>query len=458
MENEAKADGRSGRRDLTAGPIGQLIFRLALPGTVETAIFSISGLFHAYWMGKIGGAALAAVAMGTTLRIVLISPMMGLSMGGMAVVARYIGAGETRRADRALAQAILLVVIIVIPLAILGLIMMRTFLGWMGSEGEVLTGAMAYLRIIFGGLLFMEMLPSMNGVIRGAGHPEYTLRTNLVNIGVLALVEPVLVLGLGPFPAIGVRGAGWASVLGSFCGVVAQATVLWSGRAGLRPRLRDFRPDVSLMRSILRVALPTSAQRLSPNLGSALMMRLVSAQGTEALTAYSVASRVFGMLQGPTMGIRTAAATMVGQNLGAKLPERSERSAWIAARAAAVAGLILFAAVNLVPATVIGLFSREPGVAGIGTVYLRYALLSGTFAAWSQVMGSALSGAADAITPMLANTGALWFVQLPVSWLLATRLGLGPPGIWIGLAASHLSAAIALTLRFRKGHWKFTKL
>ena len=445
---------RRRQRDLTTGSLTKQILQLSVPSAAEQALFALSGLVHAYWLGRVGGLALAAITMGTTLRIALISPMMGLSAGGMAVVARHVGAGEQRRADHAVAQVILLIVAFVVPLAIIGQLMGPTFLRWMGAKGELLESAVDYVRIIFGGLLFMEMLPTMNGVIRAAGHPEYTLRINIVNIAVMVLVASVLVPGLGPFPALGVRGAGWAAVVGSASGVAAQLVTLASGRSGVRLHLADVRPDLPTMGRVLRIAVPTAAQRFSPNLANAVLMKLVSALGDQVLVAYSLMTRLSGFLQCPSFGLGSAAATMVGQNLGAKQPRRAQRATMLAARAAIGCGLVLFSGLNIWPASVLGVFERNQAVVAVGLVAARYLLFSGTAMAWSMVMGSALVAAGDAVAAMLVSIGSMWLVQLPLCWALSGPLNMGAQGIWAGLVASYLVGAVVMTLRFRQGRWK----
>ena len=222
-------------------------------------------------------------------------------------------------------QSLLLLVAFVLSLSIVGWLLAPTLLRWMGAEGALLSESVAYCRVVFAGLLFMEMLPTMNGVIRGAGHPS-TLRSNLVNVAVMAIAEPVLVLGLGPVPALGVAGAAWAVVLGSVAGVLVQLVILVRGSAGVAIHLSDARPDLGTMRRILRIAMPTALQRLSPNLANAVLLRIIAGLGTDVLGAYSVVSRLFGFLQCLSVGIGNAAATMMGQRpRGQTKPERAEK-------------------------------------------------------------------------------------------------------------------------------------
>ena len=411
-------------------------------------------LLAAFWMGKIGGAALGAVAMGTTLRIVLISPMMGLSGGGMAMVSRFIGAQDDRQADLVVMQSILLIVLFVTPLAIIGHLFGPTFLRWMGAEGELASQAMAYLRIIFSGLFFMECLPSLNGIIRGAGHPEYTLRINVVNVVVLSLLGPLLTFGFGPLSAMGVRGVAWATVLGSASGVTAQVVTLLRGKAGVRLHLADLRPNLDIMKRILRIAVPTSLLRFSPNLANAWLMALVTAQGVTALTAYSVLSRVAGFFQTPAFAVGGAAGTLMGQNLGANKPDRAEKATVLSTVGAMALSLVLFGLVCIWPRPLLALFDSTEAVLLVGVAAVPYFLVSSVGMAWSDVMGRALGGAGDAISPLLMSVAALWGVQLPLAWLLSQHFGLGPQGIWLGLVAGNLVAGAAMTWRFRAGRWR----
>jgi len=442
------------QRDLTTGPLGNLIVQLSVPAAGETALFQVATLLDLVWLGRYGDVALPAATLGYTLRLVLISPTMGLSMGGMAVVARYLGAKDQARADHAVTQAILLVLAIVAPLSVIGYAEAPTFLAWMGAQGALLDEAIRYCRVIFPGLLFLEMLPSVNGVMRGAGHPEYTLRSNVVNIGIMMVTEPVLVLGLGPMPALGVAGAAWAWVLGSAAGVVVQALILVRGRAGVTIHLADARPDPDTMRRILKVALPTAAQRFSPNLANAVLMRLIAGLGTDVLSAYSVVSRLFAFLQCFSMGIGSAATALVGQNLGAGHPARAERATTLGVWGSIGSSLAAYGLLNLASGPIVGLFVQEESIMAIAAQALLFMIVSGAGAGWLWVVGSALAGAGDAVSPMLANMAALWLVQLPTCWVLSGPLGLGATGIWAGVALGYLAGALGVTLQFRRGRWK----
>jgi putative MATE family efflux protein len=432
---------------LTVGGLGRHILRLSVPATAEQGLFSATDLVNLFLLGMVGGTAQAGVAMATTLRIVLISPMMGLSVGGMAIVARHIGAQERRQADHAVMQTILLILLFIAPISVLGEVLGNVFLGWLGAKDALLADALTYLRVIFWGLFFMECLPTLNGVIRAAGHPEQTLLINTCRSLTLVILGPLLI------PRLGVLGAGWTDVLSNAVGVAAQVVVLLRGSAGLRLHWRDVRPDFPMMGRILKVAMPTSAQRFAPNLTSALLMRLVSSFGNPVLTAYTVVTRVMGFLQGPAMGISTATSTLVGQNLGARKPERAERAAMLSLYAALACSFLILGALCLWPAPVLGLFNRSADVLPIAVVTVRYMLLAGVATAWSTVMVAALCGAGDTLSTMWIGVGSL-IAQLSLSWALAQGLNLGPIGIWLGLGSGQFLGALAMTVRLRQGHWR----
>ncbi len=456
VQKEAVRPAQGRMRELTVGNVPRQVFSLALPSTLETFVQTVARLLDTFWMGQVGGMAIPAVAMGTTLRMVLISPMMGLSMGGMAVVARYIGARDEENANRAVMQCLLLIALFSVPIMAIGYWGFPVFLGWMGATGEVLESAVAYLRVLFTGLFFLECLPTMSGIVRGAGRPEYTLRINLLNVVVLAISVPVLSLGWGPFPAMGVRGAALGSVLGAMAGVAGIFYVLFTGQAGVRPRLRHLRPDWAMMRRILRISIPNSLERLSPNLGAAVFMRLVTAFGDQVLTAYSIFHQLWGFFQAVTMGAANASATMVGQNLGADKPERSEQAAYVGSKGAAGISLVLYGILAIAAKPLLGLFTQDPEVIALAAAGLAYSIPGVTVRGWGQVLGRALGGAGDALSPMVVSIGALWVVQIPACWLLTQFIG--PTGIWISLVLGDLAHALAITWRFRQGRWKLRRI
>jgi len=446
------------QRNYTSGSLARNIWDLALPMTAGQVLFGLPGIAESYWLGKLGSAALAAASMGMALRIVMISLIMGLSTGGMALVARHVGAGEQAAADRATQQTQMLILIAVMLLGAIGFIFAPPLLQLMGAEGVVLREGIRYARVIFVGLWAIELIPSMSALFRGAGSAEWAFRISLVATGTTFFLQPVLILGWGSVPSLGLMGAALAQVLGSAVGVAFQQYVLLTGHARVRIRLDDVRLDRRMMGRILRVALPTAVERFMPNLAQTIMLGLVATWGVVTLAGYNVTTRMFSLTMMASMGLGGVAPTLVGQNLGAQQPERAERSARaVAGVATALVVLALIPLAVLAPQA-IALFNTEPAVIAAGTHCLRVMALGQAFMTLVQVIGMSLRGAGDTLSPMLISTGSLWLVQLPLAYSLSQAAGWGTTGLWLALTITPIVTAAALSLRFRQGQWKVGRI
>jgi len=441
-------------RDYTSGSLVRNIWDLGLPLAGSSLLFSLPSIAESYWLGKVSRTALAAASMGMALRIVLISLIMGVSTGGMALVARHVGAREQEAADRATEQTQLLIVGAAVLLGAVGYTFAPALLRLMGAEGDTWGEAVRYARVIFVGLWAMELIPSMGAVLRGAGSADWAFRINVVSTGALLLLQPLLTLGLGPLPALGVQGAALAQVLGNTVGVAFQQMVFLTGRARVRIRLKDLGVDRHMMARILRLALPSSVERFMPNLAQTIMLKLVAAWGETTLAGYAVTTRLFGLAMMVTMGFGGAAPTLVGQNLGARKPTRAERSAWLVA--AIACGLVV---VTLIPLAwgaprAIALFNSDPEIVAVGVRCLRIMALGRVFLTLATVIAMALRGAGDTLSPMWISTGTLWLVQIPLTYALPRIAGWGVTGLWVALTITPLVTAGAVCLRFLQGHWK----
>ena len=442
------------QRDYTSGRLVRNIWDLAPPMAAGQVLFGLPGIAESYWLGKLGSAALAAASLGMALRIVLISLIMGLSTGGMALVARHMGAGEQAAADRAAQQTQMLILVAAVFLGTVGFLFAAPFLQWMGAEGVVLKEGVHYARALFVGLWAMELIPSMSALFGGAGSAEWAFRISLVATGTILFLQPLLILGWGPGPSLGVRGAAWAQVLGNAVGVALQQVVLLTGRARIRIRLNEGRVDRRMMGRILRLALPTAVERFMPNLAQTIMLGLVATWGVVTLAGYNVTTRIFSLTMMASMGLGGVAPTLMGQNLGAQQPERAERSGWaVAGVATGLVALALIPPVWLAPQA-IALFNTEPAVIAAGTHCLRVMALGQAFMTLALTVSMALRGAGDTLSPMVVSTGSLWLVQLPLAYGLSQAAGWGAMGLWLALAITPIVTAAAICLRFRQGRWK----
>mgnify|MGYP001150591035 CR=1 FL=1 len=444
--------------DYTSGRLARNIWDLGLPMTAGQLLFALPGIMESYWLGKLGSVALAAASMGTALRIVVISLIMGLSTGGMALVSRHVGAGEQAAADQATQQTQVLILIAAALLGAGGFVLAPPLLRLMGAEGAMLREGVRYARVVFVGLWAMELIPSMAALLRGAGSAECAFRISLVASVSACFLQPFLILGWGSLPSLGVRGAALAQVLGNTAGLVLQQYIFLTGRARIHIRLAELGFDRHMMGRILRLALPAAVERFMPNLARTIMLALIAAWGTATLAGYNVTTRVFSLTMMASMGLGAVAPTLVGQNLGAQQPERAERSAWAVAGVAMSLVVPLLIPLTLLAPQAIALFNTEPAVIAAGTHCLRVMATGQAFMSLGMIIAMSLRGAGDTLSPMLISTGTLWLVQIPLAYGLPQVAGWGTTGLWLALTITPIVSAGAMSLRFRQGRWKMRRI
>lgn len=441
-------------RDLTTGSLHRNIWRLAVPMILEMGVLNVFQILDTLWVGKLGSAALAAVTISITIRWVLNSLANGLGIGGLAVVARRIGERDQRAAAHAASQTILLGVIMSFLVGALGLLLARPLLVLLGADAEVLPLGLVYLRITLSGLFTLILMFAINSILRGAGEARWATIVSITSTAVTVVTEWVLVFGWGPFPALGVAGSAWGFVLGFGSGVALQIIVLLSGKARIRISLRDMKPDFRLMWQIVRIALPSTGQMVLRSSSRLIIVALVGLYGTFATAGYGVANRLLLVTLIPGFGLGNAAGTLVGQNLGARKPNRAERSAWWVSTYAAVymiiAATLLFAFAN----PLMTLFDATPQVVEIGTECIRIVAPSMILAIVGVILARGFDGAGDTVPAMGINLITLWGIEAPVAFGMAQRLGLGITGIWWGRAIANAANGLLFAIWFRLGRWK----
>ncbi len=434
------------------------VWHLAFPMSISSLLMALPTTLDMFWMGKLGVAALASVGIVQSLRMAIISPIIGLSVGGGAAVARYIGAGDQERANLALFQSLVLFLLIVGSIGLAGFIFARPLLRLLGLGEDVIPLALSYARIIFAGLLAMEMLPTVGGLLNASGSPERSLQANIIAAIIIILLEPLLVFGLGPFPQLGIRGAGMAMVLGNSLGSCYHVFVLLTGRARVRIDRKSLRLDWQLMKRIILITLPAGIQQSTFNIANTVLIRIVSAYGTTTLAAYSVVTRILQLVQMPYLSLGRASATMVGQNLGAAKASRAEKSAWLIATLTMILAGLSMTVLSFMAKPIISVFNAEVGVVSVGVSMIRIVAIGQVFMSLSRVMESSLGGSGDTISPMVINIIALWFIQLPLAYSFSWIVGWGTNGIWLALSIGYMVAALIMTLRFQQGKWKLKEI
>jgi putative MATE family efflux protein len=441
-------------RDLTRGSLHRAIWYLAPAMMLEMGVLNVAQVLDAYWVGRLGSAALAAVTICTTVRWVLNSMANGLGTGGMAVVARRIGARDEEAAGQAAGQTILLGLVASLLLSGLGLALARPLLVILGAGAEVLPLGVAYLQVALIGISTLVLSFVINSMLRGAGEARWSMRVLILSTATTVLLEPVLIFGLGPLPPLGVVGSAWAFVLGYAAGLILQVVILVQGRARFRIHLRYLRPDLPLLAQIVRIALPSTVQMTLRSSSRLAILALVGLYGTFAMAGYGVANRLLLIALIPCFGLGNTASTLVGQNLGARQPERSEQSAWWVSTYAAGYMAVAAAVLTAFAPALISLFDPTPQVVAFGTECVRVVAWSEVAAAVGAVLARSFGGAGNTLPAMNINLLSLWGVEVVLAWTLSRGLGLGVAGVWWGRAVANLANGLMFGLWFRRGGWK----
>jgi putative MATE family efflux protein len=444
--------------DFTVGPIGRALGLLAIPMMLEMSMEAIFALADIIFVSRLGTNAVAAVGLTEALVTVLYAVAIGLGMGVTAMISRRIGAKDHDGAARVAGQAIWIGAIVAAIIAFVGINFAADLLGLMGASPGVIETGQGYTTVILSGSASIIYLFLLNAAFRGAGDAPVALRSltlaNLINI----VLDPCLIFGLGPFPELGVTGAAIATTIGRGIGVLYLVYYLFAAKGRLSFRLRHAELDWSLVRRLISISSGGVGQFLIATASWILIMRIVAIYGSAPVAAYTIALRLMEFALLPAWGLGNAAATLVGQNLGARKPDRAAESVWQAARYNAtfllVIGLLLISFAPLV----VGLFSTDPEIIRYGSDCLRIMGLGYPMYAVGMIIIQALNGAGDTLTPSILNFICFWLVQIPLAYALATVVNLGPHGVFWSIVISESMLTVIGVLVFRRGRWKLKQV
>jgi putative MATE family efflux protein len=445
---------RGARVDYTTAPIGRAITMLAVPMMLEMIMESVFAVADVFWVAHLGADAVAVVGLTESMLTLIYAIAMGVSIGAMALVARRVGERNIDGAAQAAAHAILLAVAVSAVIGTLGARYADDLLALMGASPAVIAQGTAFTRIMLGGNLTVVLLFVINAIFRGAGDAAIAMRVlwlgNIINIA----LGPLLIFGFGPFPELGVTGAAVATTIGRGTAVLYQLITLARGNGRIRLTLSQLRVDARVLAGLLRLSGSAAFQVLIGMASYVGLVRIMASFGSAALAGYTIAIRlvIFALL--PSWGLSNAAATMVGQNLGARRPDRAERAVWQAALYNMVfLGAVGILFVALAP-QIIGLFTADPMVQKYGGIGLR--VLSGGFLfyAYGMVLTQSFNGAGDTWTPTVINLFVFWLFEIPVGYVLAVRAGVGPSGVFMAQAVAYSALAVISAVIFRQGRWK----
>ncbi len=452
---------RGSRQNFTEGSIGRAIFLLAVPMVLELALESLFAVVNIFYISHISDnktEALAIVGLTESLLTLVFTIGMGLAMAVTATVARRVGEQNMPGASFAGAQGIWLGILCSLPLAIVGLFFMPYVFQLMGAKPDVIAIGQGYGQIIFAGNVTVMLLFINNAIFRGAGDASIAMRSlwtaNIVNF----ILDPCFIFGLGPFPEWGVTGSAVATTIGRGVGIAYQFWLLFGGKGRIKIEWAQFVPDFPMMWKLLKLSFGVMLQNFLATSSWIAMMRLVSTFGSDAIAGYTVAIRIIIFAILPAWGMSNAAATLVGQNLGAKKPERAEQSVWMTGAANMVFMLIVTLIFVLGAEFMIGLFTTETAVVAYGVAALRILSYGYVFYAWGMVITASFNGAGDTYTPTAINVVCFWVLQIPLAYWLATQTSLQSNGVfWSVTICDGIMAVIAMIL-FKRGKWKEVKV
>jgi putative MATE family efflux protein len=444
---------RGEERDYTQGSIRQAMFLLAIPMMLELCLESVFAVVDMFFVGKLGANAIATVGLTESVMFLVYSLAMGISIAATAIVARRVGEKSPEDAARAGAQAVMLSVAAAAVCSVVGAVFASEILTLMGASAAVVAEGTPFVRTMFGGSVVVVLIFVINGVFRGAGDAAMAMQSlwfaSLLNIALC----PVFI------HFFGLVGAAWATVLARGAGVGYQLLRLRSGRGALRFGWQHFRPDASVIRSLITVALPAAFQNIIASGSWVVLVRLVAeTSGTAASAGYQIAIRNMMFFLMPAWGLSNAAATLVGQNLGAKQPERAEESVMLAAKYNIVFLSVVTALFVLVAVPIVSVFTHDAAVLRYGTLALQIIGSGFIFYGLGMVMMAALNGAGDTRTPTIINVVGFWCFQIPLAFFLAKGLDWRATGGLIAIPAAETLIALLAFYFFKRGAWKEVKV
>ena len=446
------------QQDFTEGSIGRAIFLLAVPMVLEMMMESLFGIINVFWVAHLGKEATATVGITESMLTMVFAVAMGLSMATTATVARRIGEKDHHGASIAAVQSVILGVVASIPVGIIAIAFAPQMFKLMGASDGVIASGTGYARVILGGNVVIMQLFLMNAVFRGAGDASIAMRVlwiaNVINI----VLDPCLIFGLGPFPKLGVTGSAIATTIGRGTGVLFQLWFLFNGRGRVKVDWRGIRLNVEVMTRMVRISLGGMFQFLVATASWLGLVRIVAVFGDAALAGYTVALRIIIFAILPSWGMSNAAATLVGQNLGAGKPARAERSVWVTGFAnMCFLGLVAIIFITFAE-RLIGIFTTDPAVVPYGVSCLRFISYGYIFYAYGMVMVQSFNGAGDTNTPTVINLCCYWLFQIPLAYSLAIPFGFGAEGVFVAITLAESSLAVVSVIVFRRGKWKTRKV
>jgi putative MATE family efflux protein len=445
---------RGSERDYTVGAVGPALLMLSVPMVLEMAMESLFAVVDVFYVSRVSADAVATVGVTESMMTLVYTVAMGLGIGATAVVSRRTGEKDEEGAAQAAAQSIALGAIVALALGIVGYLNAESFMRVMGATPSMVASSLDYTKIMFAGNATVTLLFLNNAIFRGCGDPAIAMRMLWISNAINIAVCPLFIFGIGPFPHMGVAGAALGTNIGRGTAVVAQLWMLLSGRSRVHILARHLRIVPSVMWNVCRLSGSGFLQILIDTSSYIGLVRVIAMFGSDALAGYTIGIRMVMFAMMPAWGLGNAAATMVGQALGAGKPDRAEAAVWTAAKYnAIVLGGVSLAFIIFAP-QIVAIYTSDPAVVPFALDCLRIVSAGFVFFAYGLVLTQAFNGAGDTWTPTWINLGCFWFWQIPLAWLLASYFAMGPQGVFIAMTVAFSTLAVVSGVIFKQGNWK----
>ncbi len=442
------------QNDFTTGSIRKAVFLLSVPMILEMLMESIFALVDIIFVSRVSTNAVATVGLTESVLTLVYAVAIGLSMGATAIVARRTGEKDQEGAKQAAVQVIFLGALVAILISVIGILFPKEILSLMGGSKELIKEGYGYTQVLLGGNITVMLLFLINAIFRGAGNASIAMWTLILSNGLNIILDPIFIFGLGPIPAYGVEGAAIATTTGRGIAVLAQLIILFKGNSYIKIATKDLVIRTKVLFNLIKVSLGGIGQFLIGTSSWVILMLIMATFGSEVLAGYTIAIRIMMFTLMPAWGMSNAAATLVGQNLGAQKPDRAESSVWKTAKYCAVFMGIVSVIYIFFASTFLGWFSDEPDVVKYGTLCLQIMAVGYIAYAYGMVVIQSFNGSGDTKTPTWINFFCFWLFQLPFAYLMAITLNFGPEGVFWAITLAEVTIAIVGIIWFRKGTWK----
>ena len=445
---------RGTNADYTRIPLRRAVFLLAVPMVLELVLESTFAVVDIFFVAKLGSSAVATVGLTESYLFLVYSVAMGLAMAVTAVIARRIGEGKKEEAAVTAVQAIIVALLASLLPAIIGIVYAQDLLRLMGADAWAIEHGYKYTQWMLGGNAVIMLLFVINAIFRGAGDAAIAMRVLWLSNGLNIVLCPLLIFGIGPFPQLGIEGAAIATCIGRGTGVLYQLWILFRGGQHIRVLAAQIAWQGAILWNIVRTSLGGVGQMLVAMTSWIFLMRILASIGSEAVAGATIAIRVMMFTMMPAWGMSNAAATLVGQNLGAQRSDRAEAAVWQIGRANMAYLIVIALLFFFLPRELGGVFSDDARVVAIGAEWLRILSYSLFVYGWWMVSVQAFNGAGDTVTPTWINVVFFWLIQIPLAWLLALHLQHGASGVFWAVFVSETAVGLFTLWLFSRGRWK----